>query len=410
MATSVADSSSPSSGTGWPFGNMTDSVTKELLAADAWPIVQRLAQRFGELHQVVAVVLAGSRDGGAHDLESDFDLYVYTLHDIAIEFRRALIGNAAEIGNRFWEPGDEWCEPSTGTQLNIMYRSPEWIEDQLNRVLVRHEAATGYTTCFWYNLVHSIPLVDPLGWYRQLQDRARVPYPEDLRRAVVRKNWPILRRNHSSYRRQIELALNRGDAVSVQHRVTALLSSYFDVWFAIERKPHPGEKRLLTSLPESWASLVRAVLDAQPEALLAETDSLLDRLDTRLMEEGLLNPVAQLEHAAAWVSDLERARAFYERWFGATAGTRYSNSKRNFTSYFLSLGSGARLELMTSPGEAPRPAHLAVSVGSRDAVDHLVKAMEAAGVRIVSAPRLTGDGYYEALVTDTEGNLLEITT
>ena len=64
---------------------------------------------------------------------------------------------------------------------------------------------------------------------------------------------------------------------------------------------------------------------------------------------------------------------------------------------------------MTSPGEAPRLAHLAISVGSRGAVDRLVKTMEAAGVRIVSGPRLTGDGCYEALVTDTEGNLLEIT-
>jgi lactoylglutathione lyase len=120
-------------------------------------------------------------------------------------------------------------------------------------------------------------------------------------------------------------------------------------------------------------------------------------------------PIAQIEHAAAWVSDLERARAFYERWFRATAGTKYSSSKRNFTSYFLSLGSGARLELMTSPGEVPRHAHVALSVGSRDAVDRLVKEMEAAGVHIVGEPRVTGDGYYEASVTDTEGNLLEIT-
>ncbi len=65
---------------------------------------------------------------------------------------------------------------------------------------------------------------------------------------------------------------------------------------------------------------------------------------------------------------------------------------------------------MTSPGEAPGAGHLAVSVGSRDAVDRLVTAMAAAGVPIVSGPRLTGDGYYEALVTDTEGNLLEITS
>jgi lactoylglutathione lyase len=65
---------------------------------------------------------------------------------------------------------------------------------------------------------------------------------------------------------------------------------------------------------------------------------------------------------------------------------------------------------MISPGEVARLAHLAVSVGSRNVVDHLVKAMEAAGVHIVSRPRLTGDGYYEAPVIDTEGNLIEITS
>jgi len=409
VATSESNSNSPLQRQGWPLVNMTDTLKKESMPPDAWPIVQRLVQGFGELPQVVAVAFAGSRGSAAHDLESDFDLYVYTLRDIAVQFRRALLGESAEIDNRFWEQGDEWSEPSTHTHLDIMYRSPQWIEDQLDRVLVRHEAAIGYTTCFWYNIIHSEPLFDPRSWYRQLQDGARVPYPEGLRRAVVKKNWPILRRNHSSYRRQIELALNRGDAVSVQHRVTALLASFFDVWFAMKKRHHPGEKRLLTHLPEPWASLVRAVLDAQPKALLTEIDALLDPLDKRLFEEGLLDPVAQIEHAAAWVSDLERARAFYERWFSARAGTRYSSSKRAFTSYFLSLGTGARLELMMSLGEAPRPAHLAVSVGSRDSVDRLVKAMQAAGVPIISGPRVTGDGYYEALVTDTEGNLLEIT-
>jgi lactoylglutathione lyase len=132
--------------------------------------------------------------------------------------------------------------------------------------------------------------------------------------------------------------------------------------------------------------------------------------DARLVEEGLMFPIGQIEHAAVWVSDLERARAFYERWFKATAGPKYSSGKRDFTSYFLSLGSGARLELMTSPGEAARLAHLALSVGSRNVVDHLVKTMEAAGVHIVNGPRLTGDGHYEASVIDTESNLIEITT
>jgi len=252
--------------------------------------VRRLAQRFGELPQVVAVALAGSHGAGAGDAESDFDLYVYTSRDVAVEFRRALMGEAPEIDNRFWETGDEWSDPATGARLDIMYRRPECIEDQLERVLVRHEAAIGFTTCFWYNVIHSAALFDPRGWYRQLQHCAAVPYPEELRRAVVAKNWPILRRNRSSYRRQIGVALKRGDAVSVQHRVTALLASYFDVWFAIDRKAHPGEKRLLTHLPEPCALLVRDVLNARPEELLARIDALLYALDARLEAAGLVGP------------------------------------------------------------------------------------------------------------------------
>ena len=132
-------------------------------------------------------------------------------------------------------------------------------------------------------------------------------------------------------------------------------------------------------------------------------------LRKELVKLGLLDPVARIDHAAAWVSDLERARAFYERWFKASSSPVYSSTKRDFQSYFLSLGSGARLELMASRGESPRPAHLAISVGSREAVDRLVKEMETDGVRIVSQPRLTGDAYYEAVIADSEGNLLEIT-
>jgi len=117
----------------------------------------------------------------------------------------------------------------------------------------------------------------------------------------------------------------------------------------------------------------------------------------------------KIEHVASWVSDLERTCSFYERWFQATKGPRYSSAKRPFHSYFLSLDSGARLELMASPDEAPRIAHIAVSVGSGEAVDRMFKEMKAAGVRTISEPRLTGDGYYEAVVADPDGNLVEIT-
>src|SRR5690606_35735048 len=109
-------------------------------------------------------------------------------------------------------------------------RSPQWIEDQLDRVLIHHQASVGYSTCFWFNVLHSRPLYDPDGWYATLQHRARQPYPDALARAIVAKNHPILRTlRHSAYTHQLEHAVNRGDWVSIQHRITAILASYFDI-------------------------------------------------------------------------------------------------------------------------------------------------------------------------------------
>ena len=132
-------------------------------------------------------------------------------------------------------------------------------------------------------------------------------------------------------------------------------------------------------------------------------------LRQELVQFGLLRSRGRIEHVAAWVSNLDRARGFYERWFHAASTPEYSSAKREFRSRFLSLDGGPRLELMVSPKEPPRHDHIAISVGSRPAVDRLVKEMEVAGIRIVSHPRVTGDGYYEAVIEDSEGNLVEIT-
>jgi 2-haloacid dehalogenase len=132
-------------------------------------------------------------------------------------------------------------------------------------------------------------------------------------------------------------------------------------------------------------------------------------LRQELVQLGLLSSRGGIEHVAAWVSNLERARCFYERWFHAVSTPEYSSAERDFRSRFLSLDQGPRLELMVSPQEPSRHAHIAISVGSQPAVDRLVKEMEGAGVQIVSRPRVTGDGYYEAVIADSEGNLVEIT-
>lgn len=128
--------------------------------------------------------------------------------------------------------------------------------------------------------------------------------------------------------------------------------------------------------------------------------------------------MAQIDHLALWTHDLERLRAFYETYFGARAGARYSSATRPFTSYFLTLAAGARLELMQQPvladpaGDMPRVgyAHLALAVGEPAQVDALTARLRADGYRIVSEPRWTGDGYYESVILDPDGNRVELTT
>jgi len=147
-----------------------------------------------------------------------------------------------------------------------------------------------------------------------------------------------------------------------------------------------------------------------------------------------------IAHVAIWARDLEALKDFYARWFGATSNDRYENRIRGFRSYFLGFGGAgageaagktegrangpvaARLELMEMPGIAEPGrtgqcgevqqfglAHFAIKVASREEVVRLTEELRQAGIRIVSEPRQTGDGYFESCILDPEGNRVEIT-
>jgi predicted nucleotidyltransferase len=106
-------------------------------------VAERVARQFASLPQVEAVALAGSRISDFADESSDLDLYVYVSEDIPLEARTKIATRAAraEIGNITWEPGDEWIDGETGVPVDVMYRHVRWIEEQLERVLVRHQGA-----------------------------------------------------------------------------------------------------------------------------------------------------------------------------------------------------------------------------------------------------------------------------
>jgi len=126
----------------------------------------------------------------------------------------------------------------------------------------------------------------------------------------------------------------------------------------------------------------------------------------------------KIEHLALWVDDLEAMRAFYLKYFDTTSGEKYTNEKNKYTAYFIYFGEEkTRLELMNKPDIAPSTgqrgftkgiAHFTISVGGKENVDKLTETLRSDGYKIFSEPRTTGDGYYESVVLDPEGNYLEV--
>lgn len=123
-----------------------------------------------------------------------------------------------------------------------------------------------------------------------------------------------------------------------------------------------------------------------------------------------------INHVGLYVKDLESMKDFYCTYFDGDASALYTNKQKGFSSYFISFDGGARVELMTKHGITDHPnapylgfAHLAFSLGSRDRVEGLTERLKEEGYKVISGPRVTGDGYYESVVLDPEGNAIELT-
>jgi len=267
-------------------------------------LARRVAAAFAPMPEVVAVALEGSRGAGglSSDPASDVDIGVYTRGEIALPARRAVVeatGGASlpDLGVTFWGPGDEWIDLATGIHVDVAFFDAAWMAGQVDRSLVRHEASLGYSTCFWHTIRGCVPLEDGEGWLAELQARAGAPYPDELRAAIVSFNRAAMRGHLPSLEGQVARAAARRDLVSVNHRLAALLACYFDVLFALNRVPHPGEKRLVEAaerlcprLPEAMAGDLAGILrtaGSDPEGLAGRVGRLLDRLDAVLATEGL---------------------------------------------------------------------------------------------------------------------------
>lgn len=126
----------------------------------------------------------------------------------------------------------------------------------------------------------------------------------------------------------------------------------------------------------------------------------------------------RIDHIAIWTSNLEGLRDFYIRYFDASSSEIYYNHSKEFRSYFLKFDGDCRIEIMEMPripaskNDAMKQhlgiIHFAIHVGSRDRVNQLTEIIRKDGYKVIGEPRTTGDGYYESIVLDPDGNRVEL--
>ena len=197
-------------------------------------MIHDLYKEFSQLEQVEAIALGGSRAGQDYDQNSDYDVYVYLNSPIDEKTRQIILSNYCsymEIGNQFWELEDD-CVLNNGVEIELIYRSLESFEQELNSTVFQHQPQNAYTTCMWHNLLHSKILYDPNGRYASLQKTYQIPYPQELNKHIKRQ-----------------------DLISMNHRTSEFFASYFDLLFALNEQTHPGEKRMLDYAKSNCALL-----------------------------------------------------------------------------------------------------------------------------------------------------------
>ena len=211
-------------------------------------IAKSIARQFSNFEQTKAVALGGSVATGHKDANSDIDLYVYHLKPIKIEARAQLIearASHSEIDSSFWETEDYWIEKESGIKVEVIYRDG-WLFETLEDMFANNRAHMGFSTSFWHNVLHSKVLFDREGWFARLQALADRPYPEELARAIIKKNFALLRGSLAEHPKQLALAIEREDYVFAHSRINVIMDSYFDILFALNKAPHPGSKRQLS--------------------------------------------------------------------------------------------------------------------------------------------------------------------
>jgi len=266
--------------------------------AEVPEFLKEIASALGSMPGVEAVAWCGSAAMGAADAHSDFDFYVYTDALVSVENRRSVISERSQhsqLNNTFWELEDEWIDREN-RRFNAMYRACDFVQSEIAARLDRYAADLGYTTAYCFSVANGFVLHDPRQWLDGVQQRLRQSFPEPLIRSIIAKNRPVLGGGmQSCYLAQMKAAIARDDLISLNHRVAVWIASYTDIIFAVNRRYHPGEKRLLRYLgglpglpAEALDDLPRlcALAGSLSTPVIEQVSGMLSRLDRWLEDNG----------------------------------------------------------------------------------------------------------------------------
>ncbi|GHV90703.1 nucleotidyltransferase [Spirochaetia bacterium] len=209
--------------------------------------VNKLINEFCNFNEVQAIALGGSRATERSDTKSDYDFYIYLERNLNSEIRYKILSNYCsiiEVGNNYWELEDN-CKLNNGIDIDIIYRDLYQITKNIADVVENGNSYNGFTTCLWHNILTSKIIYDKNNILKKTKERFSIPYPNKLKENIIKRNMTLLSGSLVSYDKQIIKNIKRNDMVNLNNRITAFLASYFDIIFAINELPNPGEKRLV---------------------------------------------------------------------------------------------------------------------------------------------------------------------
>ena len=122
-----------------------------------------------------------------------------------------------------------------------------------------------------------------------------------------------------------------------------------------------------------------------------------------------------IHHIALWTHQLEELRAFYTDYFNGISNEKYINHSKGFESYFISFGNESKLEIMRrtniskqrTADDSVGLTHIAFAFDSKEDVLKITEQVRQQGFTIAGEPRTSGDGYFESVILDPDGNRVE---